>query len=417
MLLEKHLARFGIKPGLERVRKICESLGNPQDKMNVILVTGTNGKGSTTAFLVSILKEAGYRVGAYYSPHLFKYNERFKINGKDISDSKLAKYEKEILALFKSGYEITLFEALTAIAYKYFADEKCDFAIMEIGMGGTYDATNIATEVAAIITNVDLEHTEYLGKTIEEIAADKAGIVKGASIVATAAEGKALEVIKRIVENEKEIQLFILGDTTFVKNVITTDHDTTFDYLGCRYYRNLKIRLLGDYQAKNAALAIDVADYVREFFFDRKFDEKEIRKGLANAKNPGRMQIISKIPLMIADAAHNVHGIKELIGNLNIFNYNKLVCVFGCMKDKNWQEILRLLGPHCDQLIANEIKNERVQGADILAEEANKYTKAIAIKDVKKSIKYAKKLAKKDDLILICGSIYMLGEAINAAKK
>ena len=410
LLLEKHLARFGIKPGLERMRKICETLGNPQDKLNVILVTGTNGKGSVTSYLASILKEAGYKVGAYYSPHLFKYNERFQINGKNISDLKLKKYEKEILALFKKGYEITLFEALTTIAYKYFADEKCDFAIMEIGMGGTYDATNIATEVAAIITNVDLEHTEYLGKTIEEIATDKAGIVKGASIVATAAEGKALEMIRKIV-GEKGFRLDMLGDGPFIDNIKTTNIETTFNYLGCNHYTNLKTKLLGDYQAKNAALAIDVAEFIGESF-EIPVNENAIRKGLLNAKNPGRMQIIARRPLMVSDAAHNVHGIKELIGNLNIFNYNKLICVFGCMKDKNWKEMLALLGPHCDQMILNEIKNERAESADVLADEANKYTKAIAIKDAKKSIKYAKKLAGKKDMILICGSIYMLSEAI-----
>ncbi len=407
LLLEKHLAKFGIKPGLEHTRAICKALGNPQDKMKVILVTGTNGKGSVTSYLASILKEADYKVGAYYSPHLFKYNERFKINGNDISDRELKKYEKEILDLFRQGYDLTLFEALTAIAYKYFADKNCDFAVMEIGMGGTYDATNIASESIAIITNVDLEHTEYLGKTVEEIAKDKAGIIKN-KIAITTANGVALAMIKKRAE-EKGATLKSLNENFFVKLKTANNKETKFDYVGENFYINLETSLAGRYQAKNAALAVVAAEQLG-------CEEDAIRKGLKNAKNIGRMQLLGKGPLILADAAHNSHGMKELIANLDLFDYEKLICVFTAMKDKNWHEILKLLAMHCDFLIANEIKNGRCEKAEQLAKEANKYTKAVAIKNVKQSIKFAKKMAKKKDLILICGSIYMLGEAINACK-
>src|SRR3989338_6765482 len=183
LLLEKKRAKFGVKMGLERTQKLCEVLGNPQDKLKVILVTGTNGKGSVVSYLAGILSEAGYKTGSYFSPHLVKYNERFKIDGKEISDKEFKRYEKEVLDLFKRGYDMTLFEALTAIAYKYFADKNCDFAVMEIGMGGSYDATNIASEAIAIITNVDLDHTEYLGDSIEKIARDKAGIIKNKNVI------------------------------------------------------------------------------------------------------------------------------------------------------------------------------------------------------------------------------------------
>ncbi len=407
--LEKRLARFGIKPGLERTQAVCKAMGNPQDKMQVILITGTNGKGSTASFLASILKEAGHKVGAYYSPHLFKYNERFKINGKDIGDRELKKYEKEMLEYIDAGYELTLFEALTVMAYKYFADKKCDFAVMEIGMGGKYDATNVANEVAAIITNVDLEHTEYLGKTVSAIAEDKAGIIKTASIVATAAEDEALETIKKIAK-DKRMQIDILGASIFAENIKTTASETTFTYLGSNIYPNLKTKLLGDYQAKNAALAIDVAEAVS---FDA--DEKAIRKGLLNAMNPGRLQVLSRKPLMVADAAHNVHGIKELIFNLNIFNYDRLICIFGCMKDKNWREMLNLLAPHCDNMITTEIESERSANAEELADFA--HCNATAIKDVKMAIRQAKKTAGKKDLILMCGSIYVLGEIFKVIRK
>ena len=410
--LEKRLARFGIKPGLERMRAVCEATGNPQNKMQVILVTGTNGKGSTTSFLASILKQAGHKVGAYYSPHLFKYNERFKINGKDISDRELKKYTKEILKYAGSGYELTLFEALTVIAYKYFADKDCDFAIMEIGMGGKYDATNIANEVASIITNVDLEHTEYLGDTIEKIAEDKAGIIKTASIVATAASGKALEAIKKVAEGKK-IQLDILGNGIFIDNIKTTSKEVTFTYLGSNIYPNLRTKLLGDYQAKNAALAICIAEAVS---FD--VNEKAIRNGLLKAKNPGRMQVISgaKKPLILVDAAHNAHGIKELIVNLNIFNYHRLICIFGCMKDKDWQEMLRFLSPHCDHMITTQIKDERATDCNSLAEFASGFCNAIAVSDPKRALAQAKKQTKQEDMLLICGSIYMIGKITESGR-
>ena len=413
LLLEKHLAKFGIKPGLERISKLCEALGNPQDKLRVILVTGTNGKGSVVSYLSSILKEAGYKVGSYYSPHLIKYNERFKINGKDISDREFKKYEKIVLGLFKRGYELTLFEALTAIAYKYFADKNCDYAVMEIGMGGSYDATNVANETLAIITNVDLEHTEYLGNSIEKIAEDKAGIIKTNNGVAiTGAKEAALDRIKEKAR-EKDTLLKTLNENFFTKLKNANAKETNFDYIGENFYLNLTVPLLGRYQADNAALAIAAAEELG-------VEREAIRKGLAHAKNPGRLEIVNmanKKTFVVIDAAHNPHGMRELVANLNLFSYGKLICVFTAMKDKNWQEMLSLLAPRCDFLIANEINNERCENARAIVEYANNHTKAIAIKNVRESIRYAIKMAKKKDMILICGSIYMLGEAIKALGK
>lgn len=409
--LEKRLARFGIKPGLERIKKICNALGNPQDKLRVILVTGTNGKGSVTSYLSSILKEADYKVGSYYSPPLLKYNECFKINGKDISDREFRKYEKMILNLHKKGYEITLFEALTAIAYKYFADKDCDYAVIEIGMGGSYDATNIAKEDIAIITNVDLDHTEYLGDTIEKIAEDKAGIIKNNNgIVITACNKSALNVIKKKIKNEKKnTRMKVLNENFFVKVKNTSDKETRFDYIGENFYLNLSTSLIGRYQAINASLAVAAAEEIG-------VEEDAMKIGLIRAKNPGRLQTIRKNPLVVIDAAHNVHGIRELIANLDLFDYERLVCVFTAMKDKNWQEMTTLLAQQTDFFIATQIKNKRCESAENIAKKASRYTKAVATKNVKDSILKIKRIAKKADLILICGSIYMLGEAIKELK-
>lgn len=408
--LEKALSKFGIRPGLERIKRLMGTLGNPERGMKVILVTGTNGKGSVTSYLASILREAGYKTGAYYSPHLFRYNERFRINGKQISNVKLEKYGKKILTLLKRKYDVTLFEALTAIAYRYFADEKCDFAVMEIGMGGTYDATNIAEECISIITNVALEHTKYLGNTVMQIARDKAGIMKRGTAI-TGAGGGALDVIKEEAE-KRAVRLRAMGEDFFSKVVYADSRATVFNYIGESFYTGLETGLIGRYQAHNAAVAVAAAEELG-------IDEPAIRTGLKKAKNPGRLEVAAKRPLIIADGAHNPHAVMELIGNLDLFKYKKLVCVFGCMKDKNWQEMLRLLAPHCDLLVTTQIRsNERAEDYKKLAEFAGSYTscRVIGVRDIKKAMAYAKRRTGKNDAILVCGSIYLLGEAISAAK-
>ena len=401
MKLCRKLQKFGIRPGLERISRLMDALGHPERNMKVILVTGTNGKGSITSFLASILKEAGYRTGSYFSPHLVNYNERFKINGKSIIDTKLRKYEKEILALLRSGYEMTEFEAFTAIAYKYFADENCDFAVMEIGMGGRLDATNIAEECISIITNVDLEHTEYLGGTIEQIAREKSGIMKK-GICITGAHGNALGIIKKESEN-RNLQLRVLNEDIFAKIVSASDKKTIFNYVGHEFFNGLETRLIGRHQVSNAELAVAAAEELG-------IEEDAIRSGIKNAKNPGRLEIVSHNPSVVLDGAHNPHGIRELIGNLDLFRYDRLSIMFAAMKDKDWKEMIRLLAPHCDWFIATQPKGERAEDAKKVAKEAGAYVDSIAEKNLKKAIAIAKRHAGKKGMVLICGSLYLIGE-------
>lgn len=404
-LLEEKLAKFGSILGLERIEKLLNKWGNPQNKLKVILVTGTNGKGSTTTYLASILQEAGFKVGSYFSPHLKKYNERIKINGKKISDADLEEYSQEIMEYVHQGGTITLFEALTVIAYRYFAENNVEYAIMEVGMGGRFDAVNIAKEEIAIITNIGLEHTEYLGETGEKIAFEKAGIIKQ-GIVITSAEGKALEIIKK--EAERGNGLFVLGEKFKVKNILATENGTIFDYFGKNNYEKVELRMLGEYQAKNAALAIKAAEELG-------IEELHIRNGLKKAKINGRMEIMGTSPKILIDGAHNLHGIEELIKNLKLFEYEDLILVFGVMKDKNWKEMLLQLGKKANKIILNKTKTqeERVLEPEEIKKflEENKFNGEIKIiQDVKDSLKYAKTIAKKRDLILVCGSIYMIGE-------
>lgn len=408
--LEERLSQFGIMPGLERTQKLCEALGRPQDRMEVILVTGTNGKGSVAAALASILTEAGHRTGSYFSPHIERYNERFIVDRKEITDAEFAPYEEMLLKLHDEGCKMTLFEALTAIAYRYFADRGCRYAVMEIGMGGRHDATNVAMERAAVVTNAGFEHTEYLGKTVRDIAADKSFIIKNPKGVAvTACEGEALAEVKKRAE-EVGVRLLGLGSggIGFTLREARTDC-TVFDYYGKGRYNSLAVSLAGRHQAQNAALAVAVAEELG-------IGETAIRAGLAKTRHPGRLQIIGREPLIVADCAHNPHGIKALIQSLDLYPREKLVCVFGALKDKDWRSMLSMLGPMCDSMVVNQVANERAESAKDIAAEAANYTNAEAVLDITKSVQAAKRKAGKKGMILICGSMYMLGEAMAAAR-
>jgi dihydrofolate synthase/folylpolyglutamate synthase len=403
--LEEKLVKFGIRPGLERIEKICEALGRPQDKMKVILVTGTNGKGSVVADLASMLTEAGFRTGAYLSPHIVRYNERFKIDGKEITDDEFEPYERELLGMHERGYEMTLFEALTAIAYKYFAEKGCEYAVVEIGMGGRYDATNIVEEEMAVITSVDLEHTDYLGSTVSEIARDKSHIIKNPRGVAvTGCAGEALMEVKKRAE-ETGTPLRTLGEDFGYTLLEARMDGTVFDFSGKRDYRKLFVPLAGRHQAFNAALAVAAAEELG-------LDEKAIRDGLGKVEHPGRLQVIGEKPLVVADGAHNPDGIRTLVKSLDIYPRKKLVCVFSALRDKDWQAMLSVLAPECDEVVVNQMGGERAEDAEDIAAEAKRYTKAEVVRDIGESVRTAKERAGKDGMVLICGSLYMLGEAM-----
>lgn len=430
--LEEKLARFGIRPGLERIEKICVALGRPQDNLKVILVTGTNGKGSVVAALSSILHQAGHKTGAYFSPHIVRYNERFRVDEKEISDAEFARYEEEILRLHDSGYEMTLFEALTAIAYKYFSDMKCEYAVMEIGMGGRHDATNIAMEKMAIITNVDLEHTDYLGKTVGEIAYDKSHIIKNPQGLAiTSCEGEALDEVKKRA-GEIGAPLRILGFVSSARRAGELVPSGTWFRVslkeslmeGCVFdfsleadrqcseknFERLFIPLAGKHQAKNAALAIAAA-------IELGIDENSIREGLKKTRHIGRLQIIEKNPLVVVDGAHNPDGIRTLIRSLDIYPRERLVCVFSALKDKDWKTMLSILAPLCDSMVINQMKNDRAEKADMIAQEALRYTQAEVVEDIASSVRAAKRKAGKNGMVLVCGSLYMLGEVLAKSKQ
>ena len=399
------LEKFGSKPGLERITKLLELWGNPQDKMKVVLVSGTNGKGSVTAFLSSILSADGKKTGSYYSPHLLRFNERMKIDGVEISDSEVERLEGEVKEWADKGNVITYFEAVTACAYRYFAEQGVDYAVMEVGMGGRLDAVNPAQEEIAIITSISLEHTKWLGSQVSQIAYEKAGIMKKGLAITGA--GIGLETIKSEAR-KKGVNLLVLGED-FEGNLRKRElGGSVFDYSNEMQLNGLEISMLGDFQVRNASLAVCAAESLG-------CSEKAIRAGLKKAKIEGRMEILGKEPFIVADVAHNSAGVKALVDSLGVFGEKRIVCVFSCMRDKKYGEMLKVLGEKVDAfVIVKPGGKERAEEPEVLLEKAKGYAEAYISAGIKDGIEFATEMAGPDGIVLITGSIYMMEEVYEA---
>jgi dihydrofolate synthase/folylpolyglutamate synthase len=406
------LEKFGSRPGLGRVSSLLESWGNPQKEMKVVLVGGTNGKGSTTAFLSSILQASGKRVGSFYSPHLLRFNERIRINGVEIPDSDIPMLEAEVekwLSWSGEGAEgnggeriITYFEAVTACAYRYFAENSVDYAVMEVGMGGRLDAVNVAEEEIAIVTSIGLEHTKWLGSDIDSVAFEKAGIMKKGLAVTGASSG--LEKIKSEAR-KGGLNLLVYGEDFEGRIIDMGAGGASFDYSGEVEIGGLEIGMAGEFQVRNACLAICAAHNLG-------CKEDAVREGLLGARMRGRMEVLSKEPLIVADAAHNPAAVKALVDSLPIFGERQIICVFSCMKDKDYAEMLRALGERVSVFVfCKPANSERAEEPEELLEVGKEYAESYASRSVADAIEFAKGLAKEGRMVLVTGSIYMLEEA------
>ena len=369
---------FGIKLGLKNITELMEKLGNPHNTFKSIHVAGTNGKGSVCAFLAAILQQQGLKVGLYTSPHLVDFRERIMINGKKIPKKDLSASLAKVKPFIT---EHTFFEIVTAMAFLYFKKEKVDIAIIEVGMGGRLDATNIITPEVCAITNISLEHTCYLGNTAEKIAFEKAGIIKERVPVVVSEDCKGLEVIKKVAK-EKNAKM----------------------YLAPR--KEIKSALLGNFQYQNASLALKVVDVLKEKGFEISVDS--ISNGLNAAKWPGMFEFISKNVLF--DCAHNPDGARVLAQELK--NMNKdLYIVVGIMKDKDIEHMIAYLEPVAKELIITRPHIARAAMPEQIAGFVHK--KVSVVGDVKDSIEYAKLKAGKDSLVVVTGSIFTVGEAFS----
>lgn len=405
------LGKFGIHLGMERIQGLTALLDHPERKIRTVHVTGTNGKGSVTTFLANMLQQAGLKVGSYTSPHFVRYNERICLNGEEISNEDFAAVTEKTKAaldrfLAQGGEQPTQFEFITAMAFLYFAEKQVDCAVIEVGMGGLWDSTNIITPEVSVITNVTLEHTERLGKTIEAIAAQKAGIIKPGVPVVTEAEGKALEVIRGAAE-ANHAPLYVYGDD-FSTEELTSSMDTqTFLYRLGEKELEVAIHLPGEHQILNGVAALTAAEILRDKHGVP--DEAAMLRGMEAARWPGRLERIHRNPDIILDGAHNPSGVTVLRKALDEY-YPKArrIYVFGMMADKDVSQVSDILFRPEDTIytvLAHE--GDRSEKPEKLAQRLHK--NAVPMEDLTAAYQRAVSEAGPEDVVIVCGSLYLIG--------
>ena len=405
------LGRFGIKLGLKRTEALLHALGDPQELVQGVLVAGTNGKGSVCAMVSSVLQAAGYRVGLMPKPHLISYTERIQVDQRPIAEGDFAALLTELQpAINKVAAELgppTEFEILTSAAFYYFARAGIDLLVCEVGLGGRLDSTNVLDLGINVITNIALDHTQHLGSTLEAIAAEKAGILKPDSIAITGAQPPALAVIEAKARDQR-IPLLRLGqeievsaidkDWAGVQATITTPGGT---------YRNLRIPLLGIYQADNAALAVASIDALRSRGWD--ISDGALRDGLARTRWPGRLEVIDRDPIVLVDGAHNPAGLeRSLEAAQKLAKSRPLVIVFGAMKDKDLSSMLALLRRVNAPVIFSRIDWHRAAPPADLA--ALFHGESETAESAAEALSRARERAGRAGMVFVCGSLYLVGE-------
>ena len=406
------LSRFGIRLGLERMQELVIRLGHPEKKYPTIHITGTNGKGSTTACLAAILQEAGFRTGMYTSPHLERYTERMRIDGLEVEEAVFAHAIEQTAAaaqeMERDGLEHpTQFEVLTAAAFVMFAAMKVDYAVIEVGLGGSLDSTNVIESRVAVITNVTLEHEDRCGSTIREIAEHKAGIIKKNSRVLTAAQGEALEVIRRraadcgavvqVLGEEWQAQMQSVS-LTGIAWMLQQPNGSSWP---------LQARLVGEHQVYNASLAVMAALTVRE----TAVNQEAVARGLAKACWPGRFEVLRTQPPLVIDGAHNPAGAAVLRRTLDqVFPGREVLFLLGILKDKDIEGITGLLVREQDRVIAVRPLSERAAEAGDLASHFPPH-QVEAVPDWEEGVNRLLELAEQEPRKVACvaGSLYLLG--------
>ncbi len=399
------LLAFGIKPGLERISMLLDLLGNPQDNLKTVHIAGTNGKGSTSTMLSNMLIAEGHKTGLFTSPYVIDFCERIQIGGENISKDLLAesvtKVREKIEELNKKDIIITEFEAITAAAFLCFYEQGCEWAVIEVGLGGRFDATNVLKKPEAVVlTSISLDHTKILGDTVSQIAFEKCGVIKAGTRVATSLNQKAdaFNVIRKTCEDKGARLIF-----TNPKSVqITADSifGTEFAYGGNTY----KTRLTGNHQIENTVNAIECAKVLG-------ISENAIAQGIANTKMLARMEIISKEPLIIRDGGHNegcANALHDFLIKYNVKNINMLI---GLMADKDVEGYVRKIAPLCKSVVTVTPSNPRALDCESLKAIAEKYCKNTkSINNPQMGYKYILSNTKKDETILVCGSFYMMSD-------
>ena len=401
------LLQFGIKPGLERISKLLEALDNPQDKIKTIHIAGTNGKGSTSTHLANVLTSAGYKTGLYTSPYVLSFCERIQIDGQNIPEDALAntvtRVKSEIDKLNEQGIIITEFEAITATAFLWFYESGCDYAVIEVGLGGRFDATNVIKKPeAVVITSISLDHTKILGDTISQIAFEKCGVIKYGVPVITSQNQKteALEVIKKTatekncsltVTNPENAQVLFDDSLMFVKFAYENN-----DYI---------LKLTGNHQLENAVNVIECAKTLG-------IADRYIQEGISKTRMLARMEVISEDPIIIRDGGHNegcANALHDFIVKYKLENINMLI---GLMADKDVEGYVSKIAPLCKSVVTVTPSNPRALNSEKLKEIAEKYCDNVkSIDNPKEGYEYILSNSnKRTDKILVCGSFYMMSD-------
>jgi dihydrofolate synthase / folylpolyglutamate synthase len=409
--------RLGIKPGLTRMEWMMEKLGHPELKMKTVHIGGTNGKGSTVTFLRSILEAAGYSVGTFTSPYIEQFNERISVNGKPISDEEILELTN-VIAPLADELEVTElggpteFEVITAMSFYYFANvNQVDIVLYEVGLGGRFDSTNIIQPIASIITNIGLDHTNILGSTYEEIAFEKAGIIKEGIPTFTAVKnGKALKVIKDQAE-KKHAPLYKLNQDFSITSHSPQARGEVFTLKNDHQSLNqLEISMIGQHQTENAALAVMTAQSIHQGE-DFSISEVAIRKGLKTAYWPGRFEILSKDPLVIIDGAHNDEGILALVHELSSrYSNNTIHIVFAALKDKKLDQMINQLDQVADEISFVSFDFPRAAEAIDLFTLSHSKNKRIGEKWDSHLAKCIQNM-EPDSVLVVTGSLYFISEA------
>ena len=413
------VSKYGSVLGLENMRELLGRLGNPQDDLKFIHISGTNGKGSVLAYLSTILSGGGYRTGRYISPTLFSYRERIQVDEQKIEKESLAHH---VTAIAKAIEEMkaenagnpTAFEVETALAFLYFKEKDCDIVVLETGLGGALDATNIIkTTVMEVIAPISMDHMEFLGDTLEKIAMQKAGIIKPHTAVVSASQEPDAKKVLDHVCKENQCSMYMV-DPAQITDVLYDVEEQQFSY---KNWKNVKITLAGSYQILNAALALEGVEELRRLGYH--LTDEQVRQGLYRAVWRGRFTLLSKNPAVIIDGAHNPGAAKELKHSLDLYFKGKdLYYIFGVFQDKDYQEVIRLTAPLAKHIVTVQTPgNPRALPANELKEAVQAVNPSVeAAQSIQEAVKKSLQLAKKEDAIIIFGSLSFLGEAEKAVK-
>jgi dihydrofolate synthase/folylpolyglutamate synthase len=408
---------------LRRMEKLLQPLGNPHLGTRTVHIAGTKGKGSTAAMISQTLFAAGYRTGLFTSPHLHTLRERIRINGSMISETDFATLVTELKPIVESVNkqaafgELTTFEILTAVVFNYFKKNRVDFQVLEVGLGGRLDATNVVKPDVCVITSISLDHTDILGNSVAKIAAEKAGIVKSGCIVVNAPQAdEAAHIIEQVCHQQRAKLIQVGQDVTWHKTGGDLNRQTLTVFTKSGHY-DLTIPLLGDYQLENAAAALAVIEALVSLGAD--ISSQSIARGFSHVSWPGRLQILNREPMVVVDGAHNAYSMNKLVGAVKqYFEYKRCFVIFGTSCDKDISGMAQELQPLGNHIIITSSSHPRAASVSLVAEKFNTLGfNAMAAGNITEALSKALALANNTDLILITGSLFVVAEAIDGITK